>query len=152
MLTPELSACVLLAMFVLLLIIVPILEGSLKFEKFISLRYILTAVVLIMALGCILDFSHLAESSRNIVLGGGIGIVSLFIILRSLEKVKFGGKKVELSAQKGDVKVNMSLTGDPHKEKTTSIEIKESEKKENVNEQIEEIITHLQNDDERGGE
>lgn len=112
MLTPELAAIILLIVSVLLLIAIPILDGSERFSKYISLRYILVAVTLIMALGCVLDFSHLAESSRNIVLMGGVILVGLFVVVRSLEKMKLGGKKIEISVEKGDTKASATLQGE----------------------------------------
>lgn len=113
MLTPELAAIILLVICVLLLIVVPMLDGSKRFSKFISLRYTLVSVTLIMALGCVLDFSHLAESSRNIVLMGGIILVGIFVAVRSIEKLKLGGKKIELSIEKGDAKVSTTIQGVP---------------------------------------
>lgn len=112
MLTPIVASIALLCVCVLLLIVVPIMDGSEKFAKFISLRYILVAMSLIMALGCILDFSHLAESSRNIVLTGSAILVGIFVIVRSLEKVKLGGKKIELTAKKGDMEAGMTISGE----------------------------------------
>ena len=112
MLTPELATIILLVISLLLLIIIPVLDGTKKFSKYISLRYTLVAIALIMALGCVLDFSHLTESSRNIVLMGGLVLVGLFVIVRSLEKLKLGGKKIELSVQKGDAKLSTTINGD----------------------------------------
>jgi len=113
MLTPELAAIILLAVSVLLLIIIPVLDGTKKFSKYISLRYTLVAVALIMALGCVLDFSHLSESSRNTVLLGGLILVGLFVAVRSLEKLKLGGKKIEFTAVKGDAKITTTINGEP---------------------------------------
>lgn len=112
MLTPGIAAIILIAVCILLLIVIPILDGSERFSKFISLRYTLVAVALIMALGCVLDFSHLAESSRNIVLMGGVILVGLFVVVRSLEKMKLGGKKIEFSIEKGDTKASATLHGE----------------------------------------
>lgn len=112
MLTPTIASIALLCVCVLLLIVVPIMDGSEKFAKFISLRYILIAMSLIMALGCVLDFSHLAESSRNIVLTGSVALVGIFVIVRSLEKVKLGGKTIELTAKKGDMEAGMTISGE----------------------------------------
>ena len=109
MLTPIVAAIILLVVSVILLIIVPMLDGSERFHKFISLRYTLVALSLIMALGCILDFSHLSESSRNIVLMGGMILVGLFVIVRSLEKLKLGSKVINVSAQKGDIKLSANI-------------------------------------------
>src|SRR5574344_1584884 len=95
-----------------LLVLIPLLDGSKRFYKYISLRYTLVAVALIMALGCVLDFSHLAESSRNTVLMGGLILVGLFVVVRSLEKVKLGGKKIDIEVQKGEIKLGVSLHGE----------------------------------------
>ena len=100
MVTPAIAALILIAVTLLLLILIPLLDGSKKFHQYISLRYTLVALSLIMALGCVLDFSHLTESSRNIVLGGGLGLVGLFVIVRSLEKMKLGNKVIDVSAEK----------------------------------------------------
>jgi uncharacterized protein YebE (UPF0316 family) len=109
MLTPTIAALILIAVTLLLLILIPILDGSEKFHQYISLRYTLVAISLIMALGCVLDFSHLNESSRNIVLTGGLVLVGLFVVVRSLEKLKLGNKIINVSAEKGDIKVTANL-------------------------------------------
>ena len=112
MLTPGVASIILLCVCVLLLVVVPIMDGSNRFAKFISLRYILVAMSLIMALGCILDFSHLAESSRNIVLMGAVVLVGIFVVVRSLEKVKLGGKEIEITVEKGDMKASTTIHGE----------------------------------------
>lgn len=109
MLTPFVAAIILLITSVILLIIIPMLDGSEKFNKFISLRYTLVALSLIMALGCILDFSHLGESSRNIVLTGGMILVGVFVLVRSIEKLKLGNKVINVSAEKGDIKLSANI-------------------------------------------
>ena len=109
MLTPNLAAAILLVISGLLLILIPLLDGSKRFSRYISLRYTLVALSLIMALGCILDFSHLTEASRNIALGGGLGLVGLFVVVRSLEKLKLGNKVFEVTAEKSDLKVKAKL-------------------------------------------
>lgn len=123
MLTPTLAAIILLVTSVLLLMIIPLLDGSKRFAKYISLRYTLVALSLVMALGCVLDFSHLAESSRNIVLTGGLILVGLFVVVRSLEKLKLGNKVIEFSAEKGDIKLDAKVQNKPEsKEGETSKE------------------------------
>lgn len=120
------SATILVCIFaVFLLILIPLIDGSKRFGKFISLRYTITAVMVSMMLGCILDFSHLAESSRNIVLYGGIIIAGIFIIVRTLDKIKLGGKHIEISAEKGDAKITTTITGEKtplHKENRDATE------------------------------
>jgi len=125
MVTPTIAALILIAVTLLLLILIPLLDGSKKFHQYISLRYTLVALSLIMALGCVLDFSHLTESSRNIVLGGGLGLVGLFVIVRSLEKMKLGNKVIDVSAEKGDIKVTAKLQN-----KGTEVEVSENENTE----------------------
>jgi hypothetical protein len=62
-----------------------------------------------MSLGCILDFSHLNDSSRNIALMGGLILVGVFVAVRSLEKLKIGNKVIEISAEMGDKKLTTKL-------------------------------------------
>lgn len=148
MLTPELAAIILLVVSALLLIVIPMLDGSKKFSRYISLRYTLVAVSLIMALGCVLDFSHLAESSRNIVLMGGLILVGVFVAVRSLEKMKLGGKTIEVSVQKGDAKASATLHGEnspaPENDKPANGEANNDTKSSETNVCVDE--------DERGGE
>lgn len=117
MLTPNLAAIILLVVSIVIMIIIPLLDGSKRFSKYISLRYTLVSLSLIMALGCVLDFSHLTESSRNIALCGGLGLVAIFVIVRSLEKLKLGNKVFEFTAEKDDIKVQAKVQNkDPSKE------------------------------------
>lgn len=113
MITPLLATIVIIASALFLLVIIPLLDGSKRFGKYISLRYTLVVVVLTMALGCILDFSHLVESSRNIVLAGGFALAGLFVVVRSLEKCKLGAKlmnrKIELEVAKGDASIKTKI-------------------------------------------
>ena len=112
MIEPSIATVLVCVFALFLLIIIPILDGSKRFGKFISLRYTVTAVMISMMLGCVLDFSHLVESSRNIVLYGAIIISGIFIIVRTLDKIKLGGKHIEISAEKGDAKITTTITGE----------------------------------------
>ena len=110
MIEPSIATILVCVFALFLLIIIPILDGSKRFGRFISLRYTVTAVMISMMLGCVLDFSHLVESSRNIVLYGAIIISGIFIIVRTLDKMKLGGKHIEISAEKGDAKITTTIT------------------------------------------
>lgn len=132
MLTPTIAALILIGVTLLLLILIPILDGSEKFHQYISLRYTLVAISLIMALGCVLDFSHLNESSRNIVLAGGLVLVGLFVVVRSLEKLKLGNKVINLSAEKGDIKVTANLQNKTIEKENTDEENPETNGKHKV--------------------
>ena len=52
MLTPNITAVILLAASILLLVIIPLVDGSERFRQYISLRYTLVAIAAIMAMGC----------------------------------------------------------------------------------------------------
>lgn len=112
MIEPSIATILVCVFALFLLIIIPLLDGSKRFGRFISLRYTITAVMISMMLGCVLDFSHLVESSRNIVLYGAIIISGIFIIVRTLDKIKLGGKHIEISAEKGDAKITTTITGE----------------------------------------
>lgn len=112
MISPTSTAVIMIVMIIFLLVIVPILDASTKLGKYISLRYTLVAVCLIMALGCVLDFSHLIESSRNIVLAGGLLLVGLFVVVRSLEKCKLGHRVFHVEAKKGDIELSAAIEND----------------------------------------
>ena len=109
MVTPVFATVVVAVSVLLTIVIIPILDGTQKFQKYISLRYTLVAISLIMALGCILDFSHLAESSRNIVLMGAMVLVGIFIIVRSLEKLKLGNKVIDVCVEKDGIKAKAKI-------------------------------------------
>lgn len=111
MLTPMIAAIILLVVSLLLLVVVPAMDGSKRFARYISLRYTLVSVFTVMALGCILDFSHLADSSRDIVLCGACALVALFCIVRSFEKCKLFNKDATLSFKKGDIETTLDYKG-----------------------------------------
>lgn len=109
MIQPDLATFIMLGVGIFLLVVIPWMDGSEKLGKYISLRYTLVSVVLIMALGCILNFSHLTDSSRNIVLMGSLILVGLFVAVRSLEKVKLGSKQLKIEAHKGDIGASVEI-------------------------------------------
>ena len=97
---------------ILLMFVIPFLDSSKRFGKYICLRYTLVVVTTLMALGCVLDFSHLGESSRNITIMGGLILVGVFVAMRSLEKLKLGSKTIEVTARKGDAEITTTITGE----------------------------------------
>lgn len=109
MIEPLFATLIILIMGIILMFIIPFLDGSKRFGKYISLRYTLVVVTTMMALGCILDFSHLTESSRNITITGGLVLVGIFVAVRSLEKLKLGSKKISVEVHKGDLSAAASL-------------------------------------------
>lgn len=109
MITPTAATIIMCALGLFLMFIIPFLDSSKRFGKYISLRYTLVVVTTMMALGCVLDFSHLTESSRNITITGGLVLVGTFVVVRSLEKLKLGSKKINVEVHKGDLGASASL-------------------------------------------
>lgn len=139
MLTPEMSAIILLIVSVVLLIVIPLLDGSKRFARYVSLRYTLVTVALVMSLGCVLDFSHLNDSSRNIALMGGLILVGVFVAVRSLEKLKIGNKIIEVSAEMGDKKLTTKLQNKGGEESSDNKNDKNDESsKEDTNDEFKE--------------
>lgn len=128
MLEPSLATIVILVVGFLLLVAVPLLDGSKRFSKYVSLRYTLVATMVTMAFGCILDFSHLADQSRDIILMGGVILVGIFIVVRSLEKMKLGNKVIEVSAEHRGTRIDAKLHSKDKPEETTTA--KEEQKPE----------------------
>ena len=112
MIEPSFATLIILTMGILLMFVIPFLDSSKRFGKYISLRYTLVVVTTLMALGCVLDFSHLGESSRNITIMGGLILVGVFVAVRSLEKLKLGCKTIEVTARKGDAEITTTITGE----------------------------------------
>ena len=112
MIEPSFATLIILTMGIILMFVIPFLDSSKRFGKYISLRYTLVVVTTLMALGCVLDFSHLGESSRNITIMGGLILVGVFVAVRSLEKLKLGSKTIEVTARKGDAEITTTITGE----------------------------------------
>lgn len=115
MITPTAATITMIGLAIFLLIIIPILDSHKTLGKYISLRYTLVTVFVITGIGCVLDFSHLVESSRNIVLMGSSVLVGIFVVVRTLEKTKLGSK-INLKAKKGDAEVSAEIDPKDNKE------------------------------------
>ena len=109
MITPTAATIIMCVLGLFLMFVIPFLDSSKRFGKYISLRYTLVVVTTLMALGCVLDFSHLGESSRNITITGGLVLVGIFVLVRSLEKLKLGGRTFEIKVSKGDTTAEAKL-------------------------------------------
>ena len=84
--------------------------------------------------GVIIDFDHLADSTRDIVLKGGLILVGLYLVLRTCEKVLYNGwlKGINLkgSVSKGDITAKVEIKRDEEPKIEIKEEIEESEEKE----------------------
>jgi len=134
MTTASLAIWILLGMTIVLALVIPLLDSVERLSKFISLRWTCIAIILLIMVGVIIDFDHLADNTRDIVLKGGLIIVGLYLVLRTVEKVLYNGwlKGVNLkgTVTKGDTTASVEIKQD----KDSKIEIKE-EKKEDSKEE-----------------
>lgn len=112
MITPTSATIIMCVLGLFLMFVIPLLDGSKHFGRFISLRYTLIVITTLMALGCVLDFSHLTESSRNITIMGGLILVGIFVLVRSLEKIKLGSRTFEIKVQKGDASAEAKISSE----------------------------------------
>jgi hypothetical protein len=139
MITASLAIWILLGMTIVLALVIPLLDSVERLSKFISLRWTCIAIILLIMVGVIIDFDHLADNTRDIVLKGGLIIVGLYLVLRTVEKVLYNGwlKGVNLkgTVTKGDTTASVEIKQD----KDPKIEIKEEKKEDSKEEsQIEE--------------
>ena len=106
-------ATIIMAVFMIIFgIVLPIMDKSKRFGKFISLRYAVLVVFLAMALGVILDFSHLENNVRMTVVLGTMIVGGIFILIRTWEKAASKGWSIgirKIEASKGDAKVTVDV-------------------------------------------
>ena len=106
------AAIIMFAFMVLFGVVLPIMDKSKKFGRFVSLRFAVLIVFLSLAVGVVLDFSHLENNIRLVIIAGTLIIGGLFILIRTWEKAaskgwSIGIKKIE--ASKGDAKVTVDV-------------------------------------------
>jgi hypothetical protein len=110
MITPQSAAAVMVALTIFLMVLIPMLDASKRFGKYVSLRYTVTTVMVIMAVGCVLDFSHLVDSTRDLVILGAIILSALFVLVRSIEKIKLKGTDIQLKGEYKGAKAEVNVT------------------------------------------
>lgn len=113
MISASIALWVLVGLAVVLAVIIPILDSVSKFSSFISLRWSCVAIILLIMVGVVVDFTHLSDNTRDIVIRGGLIVVGIFIGLRTLEKILYMGwlKGINLkgTVQKGDIKASAEI-------------------------------------------
>lgn len=116
MLGGNLAVIILGCLALVLALIIPVLNSFEKLSNFISLRWSCVAIILLIMVGVVIDFNHLADDTRNIVLTGGLIVVSVFIVIRTVEKILYNGwlRGVNLkgSIQKGDIVASGEINTD----------------------------------------
>lgn len=114
MVTATLAVWILVGLAVVLALVIPVLDSVKPLSNFISLRWTCIAIILLIMVGVIINFNTLSDSTRDIALTGGLIIVGVFIVLRTIEKVLYNGwlRGVNLKAEvsKGDIKGSVDLS------------------------------------------
>ena len=104
-------ATIILIGFILLYgVLIPILD--VKAKNFMSLRWSALVVLLAMGVGALLDFDHLSDDCRKVILLGVVICVPIWIALRTIEKLAMKGYVGKITARKGDASVDIDLKGD----------------------------------------
>ena len=106
------TAFIMIAFMVLFGMVLPVMDKSKKLGRFVSLRFAVLVVFLSMAVGVVLDFSHLESDLRFAIVVGSLIIGGVFILIRTWEKAvskgwSLGVRKIE--ASKGDAKVTVDV-------------------------------------------
>ena len=113
MIASNIAVLVLAALALILAIVIPILNSIEKLSNCISLRWSCVVIILLIMTGVVVDFSHLSDNTRDIVLKGGLIIVGIFLVLRTFEKILYNGwlKGFNLkgSVQKDGIKLEGEL-------------------------------------------
>lgn len=113
MISANLALWILVGLVVVLAVAIPLLDSVEKFSKFISLRWTCISVILLIMVGVIINFNHLSDNTRDIVIRGGLIVVGVFLVLRTVEKVLskgwLRGINVKGTIQKGDLKATAEI-------------------------------------------
>lgn len=127
-----LAMSILAGLALVLAIIIPLLNAIPKLSSFISLRWSCVSVVLLVMVGVVIDFTFLSDSTRDIALTGGIIIIGIYLVLRTIEKILSNGwhkgVNVKGSITKGDTTASLELK--PEEAKGEEDKKDESESKE----------------------
>ncbi len=110
MLTPVFATIVILSFIFVFGVVVPVLNAMPTMRKYISYRWVVVMTYLTLAVGVVLDFSHLESSVRTLVIGGSFAISGLWLLVRTCEKAKYLGYTMHLPtirAKKGDLSVDI---------------------------------------------
>ena len=114
MITSHLAIWIMGGLALLLAIIIPILNTTKRLSEFISFRWTCVAIILLIMVCVVIDFDHLSDGTRDIVLKGGIIIIGIYLSLRTAEKVLSKGwlNKINVKGtiQKGDLTATAEIS------------------------------------------
>ena len=89
MIEPHHAIAVVISLIAFLWIGVPLLESIPKVREHISRRFILTSVLVCLAVAACIDFSSLETNVRLVIIIGGLASGILMTVLYTLEKMSF---------------------------------------------------------------
>ena len=124
MIEPHHAIAVVISLIAFLWIGVPLLESIPKVREHISRRFILTSVLVCLAVAACIDFSSLETNVRMTIIIGGITSGILMTVLYTLEKMSFT-KAFGLRHVKVDLKEKVFETDFEPKETKETKETKE---------------------------
>lgn len=93
-------------------VLLPVLERIPKVKDIISFRWAVVVIYSALAIGVTLDFSHLDNSVRFVIVIGGIILSAIFLIVRSIEKAAVNHWKLprtRVGIKKGNVSAELSV-------------------------------------------
>ena len=101
MIEPHHAIAVVISLIAFLWVGVPLLESIPKVREHISRRFVLTSVLVCLAVAACIDFSSLETNVRMVVIIGGLASGILMTVLYTLEKMSFtrafGLKRVKVN-------------------------------------------------------
>ena len=89
MIEPHHAIAVVISLIAFLWVGVPLLESIPKVREHISRRFILTSVLVCLAVAACIDFSSLETNVRLVIIIGGLASGILMTVLYTLEKLSF---------------------------------------------------------------
>lgn len=107
MLSASTTALIMAGFLLIYVVVVPILD--VKVKDYMSLRWAALVTLLALGVGATLDFSHLNDECRYVILLS-VGItIPVWIALRTVEKLAIKGYVGKISVKKGDMSADLDL-------------------------------------------
>ena len=142
MIEPQHAIAVVISLIAFLWVGVPLLESIPKVREHISRRFILTSVLVCLAVAACIDFSSLETNVRMVIIIGGLASGIMMTVLYTLEKLSFT-RAFGLKHVKVDLKERVFETDFEQKETKALDSDKSSESKPEVQEQEQDDLKGL---------
>ena len=143
MIEPHHATAVVISLIAFLWVGVPLLESIPKVREHISRRFILTSVLVCLAVAACIDFSSLETNVRMVIIIGGLASGILMTVLYTLEKMSFT-KVFGLKHVKVNLKDRVVVETDFEPKETKAPDsAKSAESKPEVQEQVQDDLKGL---------